>query len=205
MNDRSGTLLLALALAGSAGLSGCGRADAGEKKPYGFGSGPVASASASASASALAPDEIAPPPSSARGKWDPDLSAPPLPSDPSKPPALGDWASAPEAPEVRLTEPKCRVQRIREWYRISCKFEHAIERVTGSIEDVKIDCHTESPDEPFCDEAYVIFPARRGDRRVFEVFDMSRWGPQANAVISEQYLEGDKLPLITVEGLRWGF
>ena len=188
------------------GISGCARAQADEKRPDPRGSHAPAP-SASASASALPAKDIAPPASSARGAWDPDFSSTPVPTEPSKRPERSEWAAAPLATEARVTYDRCKVQRIREWYRVSCKLEHAAELISGSIEDVTVDCRHDAldSDSSFCDEVYAIFPARRGDRRSFEVFALSRWGSAPDALISEQFIDGDPLPLVSVQGLRWGF
>jgi len=159
--------------------------------------------SATASVSALPSSDVAPPVSSARGAWDPDLSAPALPENASPKPALAEWANAPEAVEARITQPDCKVRRIREWYRVECG-GNVMERITGSAKDIEIDCQRPYSPE-FCQTAYVIFPARRGDVRGFELFERAGWGLRAEALVSEQYLPGDKLPLITVYGIRWGF
>ena len=201
MNTRSMLLVFAVS-----GLGACAPAEADEKRPY-------ASSSVSASASALSPKEIAPPAASGRGAWDPDWSAEPLPKEPSKAPTKAEWEGAPLAKEARVTDPGCNVKRLREWYRVACAegwSSRAIGRISGSMEDVSFSCiSTEarsSPEErPTCNEAAVVFPARRGDRRSFEVFVSGRWGLEADALISMQFLERDALPLISVQGIRWGF
>ena len=197
-----------LAVIGALAVGACALAEADEKKPYPRGPGAPPTATASASASALPAKDIAPPASSARGAWDPDFSVPPLPTEASKAPDASEWKTAPIAPEARVTYDRCKVQRIREWYRVSCLSEHAIEVITGSTADLSIDCHRDTkPDDDsfFCDEVYAVFPARRGDRRAFEVFAMSRWGPEPDAIFTEQFIEGDAVPLVSVQGLRWGF
>jgi hypothetical protein len=204
MNRRFVKGAVALLLAALGGACALARAD--DKKPYPPGPHAAPSASASASASALPEKDIAPPASSARGAWDPDFSAPPVPTEASKAPEKSEWAHAPLAPEARVTYERCKVQRIREWYRVSCAAESAMEMITGSIADVTIDCHHESLDEaPFCNEVYAIFPVRRGDRRAFEVFALGRWSPEPDALITVQLIDGDAVPLISVQGIRWGF
>jgi hypothetical protein len=199
MNTHSTLLVIAVC-----GLGACSLAEADEKRPY---------PSASASASALSPKDLAPPAASGRGAWEPDWSAEPLPKEPSKAPTKAEWEGAPLAKEARVTDPSCTVKRLREWYRVACTDERshkAIGRISGSMEDVSFTCFgtkaRSAPEEtPTCNEAAVVFPARRGDRRSFEVFVMGRWSLEADALISMQYLEGDALPLISVQGIRWGF
>lgn len=202
-------LALALSAAGlSMGAAACSRAEADEKKPHlpGARGDSTAYASASASVSALPSADIAPPAPSGRGDWDPDFTVPPLPTEASKAPDRAEWDKAPIAKEARVTYPSCTVKRIREWYRVACGGEQAIETITGETKDVTLDCRRDSsgPDS-MCIEVYAIFPARRGDRRSFEAFAWSKWGPEADAIMTEQYLEGDPLPLISVQGIRGGF
>ena len=193
--------LVALALAG---VSDGGSALAGPRpdprKDY-------AKSGSSAAASASAPPLEAPAKLVDGHKpWVPALDVK-VPETASDPPAKAEWESAAVAKEVRVLDPGCKAQRIREWYRISCDAAQRIEVISGGREGVSFGRFIEkpNPDFDFSDTAWVIFPARRGDRRAFEFFKWAKWGLAADAVVTEQFLEGDALPWISVHGLHWGF
>jgi hypothetical protein len=113
--------------------------------------------------------------------------------------------AAPPAREARVANPGCKVQRVREWYRVSCPTTHWIELVSGTREGLSFGCRRETKDSEVCDDSWVVFPARRGDRRALELFAWSKWGPAPDVILTEQFLEGDPCPLVTVHGLHWGF
>jgi hypothetical protein len=46
-----------------------------------------------------------------------------------------------------------------------------------------------------------VFPVRRWDVRVIELTRWVKWGVEADVLVSEQWLSGDKGPLITVTGV----
>ncbi len=189
-------LLLSLAI-----VAADGRAGPDPRQGYDTHAG----AAPSGSASALPPE---PEPVIVDGHkpWVPalDVAFPPGASA-SDPPSREEWASAAEATEVRVTDPGCKAQRVREWYRITCGGAQAIELISGGREAVTFDCKRPARGETFCEESWVVFPARRGDRRAFEVFGFGKWGPEPDAIVTEQLLDGDPVPLVTVSGLHWGF
>jgi len=185
-----------------AAATGCGEAHAGPPKDRGkdYDHG-AASASASASA---APPEPPAPLVDGHHAWAPtfDVAVPETASDP---PAKDDWATAPAAGEVRVTDPFCRAQRLREWYRLTCKLGQRVELISGRREGVSFGCFISARESTFCDEVWVIFPARRGDSRSFDFLGWSKWGPEPDAIATEQFLPGDPGPLISIQGIRWGF
>lgn len=180
-------------------LAGCRDAFAAgdPKKDY-----PHPGDSAAASASALPVQE---PPKLEEGHkpWIP-VYAEPFPETASPAPSKEEWLAAHVAKEVRVTDPGCHAKRIREWIRLSCGGTR-VEIITGSTADLTLGCPRADKDMTFCDEAIVVFPARRGDRRAFEFFMWTKWGPEPDAIATEQFLPGDEHPMITVQGLRWGF
>jgi len=135
----------------------------------------------------------------------PNFDAKPPPRDRSEPPSREDWAKAPLADDVRVTDPGCQAKRIREYYRLSCDMGQAIGLVAGSREGIEFGCPKETRDTDFCEEAWVVFPMRMGDRRVFQFFRWAKWGPTPNSVATAQWLEGDPAPMVTLQGIRWGF
>jgi hypothetical protein len=133
-------------------------------------------------------------------------AAPPLPSladDPpsdekTKPPEKAEWKSAQSIRIDRSTDNRCSAKRIREWIRIWCEDWgfHSMSLVSGTREGL-------SMGRVEADQAalYVVFPARRGDRRLILVQRMTKWSASPDVLLSEQWLETDKAPIISVLGL----
>ncbi len=193
--DRRAALLALLALASSACPDA--RADRGSPAPYG------SSASPSASVSAL-PPESQPKEEAGRKPWVWVGPTDPIPETKSDPPTNKEWESAPAAPEVRRTQDACTAKRIREWYRLSCGGV-GINLVAGNRDGVDIGIRRIA-DSNMAEETSIVFPARRGDSRIFQIFSWSRWAPgDPDAILTEQWIEGDPYPVITLQGLRWGF
>lgn len=136
--------------------------------------------------------------------WAPVFAAS-VPETKSDPPTKEEWERAPDAPEVRITEPSCTAKRVREYYRVYCKFTSWVSLISGGREGVDLGCFQETKEAFACSDAWVIFPARRGDSRSFEFFIWSKYGPSPDAVMTEQFFEGDPYPLISVHGLHWGY
>ena len=193
--------LLTCSLLSLLGALGCTSAYADEKKPY---PRPGGSAAPGASASASAP----PPEKEAdivdgHKPWAPTLDVV-LPETASAPPTKAEWTSAPRAWEARVMDPSCKAWRIREWYRFSCGFRE-IEMISGSSENVTFTCQKKERDTLGCNEAAIIFPVRRGDRRAVEFLTWGKWGPEPDSVLTVQFLEGDTYPLLSLQGIRWDF
>lgn len=129
----------------------------------------------------------------------------PPPAARSEPPTRDEWAKAPIAEDVRVTDPSCEAKRIREYYRLSCEFAQAIGLVSGPRDEIELGCPKETKDTDFCEEAWVVFPVRKGDRRAFQFFTWSKWGPTPDSVATAQWIEGDPAPMVTLQGIRWGF
>ena len=191
--------LLALGLLGAAG---CRSAHA-EQTPDPPRASPSAAPSAAPSASA-APLEPEPKAVGGRKPWVPSFSGA-FPEGSSDPPAKEEWAQAAEATEARITAPDCKVRRIREWYRIDCSYAHWIDTIAGKREGVSFGCSRSDPEDPVCDEVWVVFPMRRGDRRAFELFRWSKYGPEPDSIATAHFLDGDAYPSISVQGIRWAF
>lgn len=193
MNTRS-LLLPVLLVAGAAGVVHAWRAGEASAQPK---AAPSAYAAASVSPSNLPPEEEAAPLASGQRPMHlPDLTVPPPPETPSEKPALSEWAKAPHAPEVRITDPGCKAQRIREWYRVNCRDEQ-VSVIAGKKTDLDIHQHVE-------EGASVVFPARRGETRLLTFAFLWKWGFVQDAVLSVQWLEGDERPLITLVGIPHG-
>jgi hypothetical protein len=202
MNTSNDTAVrAALLVCGLAFVAGCNSAYADEKKPYPkpHGSGaPYASASASAT-----PPEPAAKMVDGHSPWAPTLDVV-LPDVPSAAPTKEEWEKASPARDVRVTDPGCKAARIREWYRFSCGSGLA-EMISGAHEGVTFNCFRSSRDFELCEDASVVFPARRGDLRAVQFLRWGKWGPEPDAFLTEQYLAGDPAPLISLQGVHWDF
>ncbi len=158
-------------------------------------------AAAAEPASSMVTAEEVPVSTRAGGSAAPPLGAVPSTAAASERPSFLDWRSAPDAPEVRVTQPGCRAQRLREWVRVDCGGHVGASLVTGNREGVHFEQQVdrESDSSSFT----VVFPVRRGDRRVLELLRWSKWAPGVpDVIITEQWLEGDARALITVQGVR---
>jgi hypothetical protein len=97
----------------------------------------------------------------------------------------------------------CKFQRLREWIRIRCTTTTAqITLMCGNPEDVYMYLDPIPQDWGiFAEGGELVFPVRRGDRRLFE-WQGVEWGYKgANSainwlVISETWLPGEDKPLL---------
>jgi hypothetical protein len=173
-----------------------------------------ASAYASASASATASASVdpafkpyAPPPgppvAPKKSTWVP-------PSEKSDKPDEKAWEQA-ESLELPRHHYLCSAKKIREWVRVECsrppKEEWdpflGIRVVGGSHVDVSVSNPTTG--KPHARPLAVVFPVRKGDRRVMDfVLSVSpEWKSWTvtetlDIVVSEEWLEGDSSPTIAV-------
>ena len=178
---------------------------------------PVPSSSASAGPSGSAKVEIPPWPERVGL---PMFDAEPFPEEKTKAPTADEWKAA---IQVRLTRMStsisgCRAWRLREWMKIHCDTKTAgIRLLAGSADGVALFV----PDSLVSQEEFdknpselaakhfetmgrlgqVVFPVRRGDRRVFEWLRLDVWdnyegppgvGSTSTMILEEQWLEGAK-------------
>jgi hypothetical protein len=120
-------------------------------------------------------------------------------------PKPDDWKDAVRRYVAIRSEYVCTLQRLREWHRINCECANStVGLVTGTRDGVLVWATEE--------RAQVIFPARRGDRRVFEVRPHEKWvsglGPYGSPgqqpggppiVFSETWLEGEDAPTLVIQ------
>lgn len=158
-------------------------------------------------------------------------AAPPAKPEPARPPSPVSWALeepraplagptarldghpdnrslAPTWPEWKNADPvslprikkRCRVFRVREWLRVNCEVDELaqITLIVGAREGVEL---TEGR---YGAGADIVFPARRGDRRIFEIDQQTyayknyaAWEPAV--VVTESWLDGDAAPTLTVD------
>ncbi len=173
------------------------------------------SAKASASAAAAAKVVIPPWPG---GEKAPAFDAEPFPEEKSKAPADEEWKSATKVRPSRIspTLSGCRVWRLREWVKVHCDIKTAVVRLlAGSTEGVTLTVPDSLiPEKEFELDPWklasahfetmgrfgdLVFPVRRGDRRVFEWMRLEVWdnyegppsvGSTSHMIVEEQWLEG---------------
>ncbi|WP_437594291.1 hypothetical protein [Sorangium sp. So ce1000] len=134
------------------------------------------------------------------------LDAAPFPVEPSKQPTAAEWKAA---PRVRLsrTGPAaagCRSYRAREWLRIRCPelIISAISLLGGKAEGVAFWIDPPRGDSELPRGGEVMFPIRRGDRRVIQILT---FGPGYDGpftllpaiVVQEQWLDDEPAPTVT--------
>lgn len=128
----------------------------------------------------------------------------PFPEEKSPRPKKDDWKTA---PDMTLSEGStlgpCKVQRLREWIRIACASTSAqITLHCGSAEDVHLELGPVPPDwGSFPETGEMVFPVRKGDRRLFEWQGIEFGYKGANnatslLVISELWLPGEEKPTL---------
>jgi hypothetical protein len=125
-----------------------------------------------------------------------------IPTDKSPLPKPAEWRDIPSRKLWATSEYTCHLETLREWARITCGCANSTAAlVTGTRDGVSVFASTE--------RAQLLFPLRRGDRRVFEIhphpthqqagygFVPVDSGPPL--VISELWLEGDAMPSLTMQ------
>ncbi len=140
----------------------------------------------------------------------PAFDAEPFPEEKSKAPKANEWK---DAKEVRLSRASrrangCKAYRLREWIKIHCDRMTGGARLTaGSSEGVELWVpEALKPDDGFATVGRfveLVFPVRRGDRRLFETFDFEfgEWdgfGTSPGLLVEEQWMEGDAKPRIAL-------
>lgn len=131
------------------------------------------------------------------------------PQERSPKPRPDEWSGA-EPLALPRPHARCRATRLREWVRIACKSasdEYMGARIVGgSHEEVALEAPRVEPGEPrSMRHADVVFPVRRGDRRLLEIprsvsagFKSYSIEEEAMVIISALWLPGDAGPTITV-------
>jgi hypothetical protein len=141
----------------------------------------------------------------------PALDAEPFPEDKSKAPSLDEWQSAPEVAWTRASHSFasfCTLKRLREWIKVRCDKQTAGMRViAGGAEGVSMPLAIPIPADRDPQGLLtagrfgeIIFPLRRGERRVFQWFFLNAgeddynggffWSVGAEALVEATWLEG---------------
>ncbi|WP_437489757.1 hypothetical protein WME75_11325 [Sorangium sp. So ce1014] len=130
--------------------------------------------------------------------------APPAPERTPRP-AAAEWDAA---EPVRLARDRsgaaCKARMRREWLRIDCTAPSlAAVRTLGASAGEAWFSLDQKNGEELASGVSVAFPVRRGDRRVIEILAgtsayRGQIGISTSFVISEQWLDGDAGPLVSV-------
>lgn len=142
----------------------------------------------------------------------PAFDAEPFPEDKSKAPKPAEWKEAPRVRLSRVAEraSDCRAYRVREWMKIHCdRLVAGLRLLAGSTEGIALWIWERPPgasDTQFFSSGHgadVIFPARRGDRRIFQAIDIDfgeyeGWGTAPGVLIEERWPERAKSPEIAL-------
>lgn len=148
------------------------------------------------------------PPDGGGGKEAPKVraleEAPPAPERTPRP-AAAEWDAA---EPVRLARDRsgaaCKARMRREWLRIDCTAPSlAMVRTLGASAGEAWFGLDQQGGDGLATRVSVVFPVRLGDRRVIEIGSESfeyrgQVGFSTSFVISEQWLEGDAGPLVSV-------
>lgn len=200
---------LVVALLGAASF-GCDRAEpsvaVAEPLPLAEGLDSPSAVTAAGSGTASPVAEAAPSDAGSADASADGAAAAPLPpaivDDPpsaekSKAPTKKEWAAAPAVRVARVTDKACSAKRLREWVRVTCtRYYHSISVVSGTREALDLNIDGENGN------AYVAFPVRRGNSRLIMLQRQTKWSGSPDVLISEQWLEGDKGPLISILGIH---
>jgi len=169
------------------------------------------------SASASAKVEIPPWPEKPELKA---FDAEPFSDEKTKTPDAEDWK---RAEQVRLSRVSpsvpagCRAWRVREWMKIHCDRKTAgLRMLAGSSDGVSLVVAESLVSMEEANKSFdllvkhldtlgrigqIVFPVRRGDRRVFEWLELEVWSgydsapspvPSSTMIVEEQWLEGDR-------------
>lgn len=130
-----------------------------------------------------------------------------IPASTSPMPKPGEWDEAPVVALARNAEAsQCRARLVREWLKIHCdKTLGAIRQLAGSPTGVALWLAPAPEAEGWeSKDAEIIVPLRRGERRVFQLFDLQfgtyggpGW-PDAGSIVEARWLEGEKDPVVVI-------
>ncbi|NUQ78695.1 MAG: hypothetical protein HUU21_34640 [Polyangiaceae bacterium] len=122
-------------------------------------------------------------------------------------PALDEWKGAAKI-KIHRADKRCNAYRVREWVKIHCSFPAAgAAMITGNPEGVAVWVDRTSMEiekVAFTPRGVdVIFPVRRGDGRLFELYEwiadyMYPSGHAVSVTISESWVEGEPAPVLTM-------
>lgn len=162
---------------------------------------PSASSAASSSAAGGRPSPPVPPRLIAKGD---------ILETESAAPKLSEWGSGKVVRmDVNSRPGECKATLVREWVQIDCQKEDwgrrpggGIRQIAGDPKGVGVFVSSGNPGAEGKD-ANVVMPLRRGDHRVFQLFDIETGGyGSASAVVGpvleERWLEGEDRPTLVL-------
>jgi hypothetical protein len=122
-----------------------------------------------------------------------------FPTTESPRPKPAEWKEATPLPLARASDPRCRATRIREWVRLECRvFGTSSTLIAGGRAGVGLWL-----EETGAFASFIELPVRRGDRRIFQLNGSAgRYGEEPVAIVSEQWVDGEAAPIITVTTAR---
>ncbi len=132
----------------------------------------------------------------------PRFDASPFAEEKTPAPTPAEWKPVDPVALTASTRTDCNAYRLREWVRIRCHLGTSVlAQIGGSREGVSLFVEPQNNWMPLGGE--VMFPVRRGDRRVFEwsTFGDSYDGigtPEVAFMISESWAPGDAAPTLLV-------
>lgn len=170
---------------------------------------PAESGSASASAS-IAASALAPAGAPRREPPIEMLEKLTIPTEKSPVPKLEEWQHAKRVEVVRrgIGTSSCVVLLVREWLKIKCDTSvGAIHQHSGNLEGVAFWVHPKPElwtDMETLNGGEMIFPLRRGDRRLLQFFALRHdpcvgIGFDPGVMVDETWLEGDPAPIVVMQ------
>lgn len=124
-------------------------------------------------------------------------------------PTTAEWRDAPEVAPTRRgpRAAACKTYRVREWVRVACSdlVTSAIATLGGTVvgNAFWIDPQTDGKDGKLPSGGEVLFPIRRGDKRVIQIltFGPGYEGPLTQLpaiVVQEHWLDDEERPVLTI-------
>jgi hypothetical protein len=163
-----------------------------------------AATTACAAALALAPEHRADARDAPDAGLPPRFDEQPFPEEKTPAPTRDEWKAAPRVGLTDQNTPLCHAYRVREWMKIDCTFlTSGIAELGGSRDGVLLYLKLHDKDATIPEGGEIIFPVRRGDRRVFEwsTFGDTYEGvgsPEVALVFSESWTADELGPTIIV-------
>jgi hypothetical protein len=132
----------------------------------------------------------------------PSYRAEPFPEEHSAEPKGKEWDAAPKVALEPASD--CEARRLREWIRLHCTvMTGAITLLGGNVDGLTMRLDPPGKDDftPLPPAGTVVFPVRRGDRRVIEWLEVSfgykgSQSVESKLVLEELWLPGDEQPTI---------
>lgn len=133
----------------------------------------------------------------ARGPLLPLFSDEPPGPQKTRRPSPSEWKTAPLVRFTRMSDPRCRAKRVREWIEIRCDLwgDKGFSLIAGHREgiDYRIDDGSGEP------SITIEFPVRRGDARVIQIVAQAgKYGMSPEVLISERWAEDEPAPTISL-------